>query len=308
MRFAVEETAGGSESGKVLELEYRVDGGSWADVTSIADVYPDLSPAFDDDDRDDVERIYTGAGTFRGGVLSEDRFIGEGGNLNFTGIDCWEVEWCLSLRSGSFSGGEVVEIRVKGLDTYSNTPGIIANVSGTTSSTTTSSSTTTTSSTVSTSSSSTTTTTFEPTLAYIFERDEVTQVYERELTTVYELEITLRGGVYKMGNIPTVEKQPFETFWLGAGFYNVLETDETIDLSSSNTAVTAVDADDEDASSAILQGSPVLGDSENGGTDNVLKIRVKEGTDGVKYKVTFRVQTMSGNKWEKDIYLKVKEL
>ena len=110
-----------------------------------------------------------------------------------------------------------------------------------------------------------------------------------------------------MQSIPTVEKQPYEEFFMGADFVDVLDTDEVLVLASSTIA--AVDSDGTDVSATLLQaGSKVLDDSEDGNTDNVLKIRAQAGATANKYKVTFKTVTDQGNKWEKDIYLKVKEL
>ncbi len=111
-----------------------------------------------------------------------------------------------------------------------------------------------------------------------------------------------------MQSIPTVEKQPYEEFFMGADFVDVLDTDEVLVLASSS--VTAIDtSDSSDVTDTLLQtATKVLDASEDGGTDNVLKIRVQAGATSNKYKVTFKTVTDLGNKWEKDIYLKVKEL
>ena len=113
-----------------------------------------------------------------------------------------------------------------------------------------------------------------------------------------------------MQSVPKVEKQSWEEFYIGADFYDVLKSDGTEVLVLASCTVTAVDKDDTDVSDTFTQQATIsLDDSEEGYEDNVLKIRVQDGaTASSPYKLTFKAISNLGNKWEKDIKVKVKEL
>ena len=49
-----------------------------------------------------------------------------GASLDFSGSDEVEVEYCVQVRSAEVSADDTIQLRVKGLDTYTNTPTITA--------------------------------------------------------------------------------------------------------------------------------------------------------------------------------------
>jgi len=111
-----------------------------------------------------------------------------------------------------------------------------------------------------------------------------------------------------MASIESFTKQNYEQFFIAGDLVNVLEDDEGIDLD--NTTITAIDSEGEDATSDVLQaGTKALDDSPDGGTNNMVKIRVQAGIEALSsYKITFRIPTDQDNKWEIDVRLKIKEL
>ena len=102
--------------------------------------------------------------------------------------------------------------------------------------------------------------------------------------------------------VPEFKKQPFEQFFLGAEFANVLDTDiEAINLSSSS--VVAIDSAGDTDNTVLDIGSKALE------TDTILKVRILAGTEALSpYKFTFRIVTDQNNKWEKDISMSVEDL
>ena len=100
--------------------------------------------------------------------------------------------------------------------------------------------------------------------------------------------------------LETFTKQPYEAFGISADLVNVLETGETIVAGSST--VTAVDKDGNPATSEVLNtGSKAVDGSK-------LVIQCQDGTeDKSPYKITFRMVTDSGNQYEVDVKMKIKE-
>ena len=93
-------------------------------------------------------------------------------------------------------------------------------------------------------------------------------------------------------------KQSYEDFPISADFSKDMATGETL----ISQTITAIDNAGDDATASILS-TPT-----NDGATQAL-IRVFAGTEALSpYKVTFRVVTSIGNKWELDIKMKVKEL
>lgn len=113
--------------------------------------------------------------------------------------------------------------------------------------------------------------------------------------------------------LPKTTKQPYEKFFIGVDFTQALEADEDIDLS--NSSVTAVDKDGDDATSTIIEsGSKTIDTAIEGDVpytpqdDAMLSARVQDGSEAESpYKLTYRIITTAGNKYEKDLKLKVKE-
>ena len=102
-----------------------------------------------------------------------------------------------------------------------------------------------------------------------------------------------------MAEMSEIEKQPYEAFYVAVDFSSNFTDSETV----ISQTVSAVDKNGEDTTSVIDQGTV--------GNDGVsiVRARVIDGSPLLsKYKITFRCITSTGNKWEKDIKLVVKEL
>ena len=111
-----------------------------------------------------------------------------------------------------------------------------------------------------------------------------------------------------MASIESFTKQNYESFFIAADLVDVLESGESIDLSG--TTITAIDEDGNDATSIILQtATKALDDSPDGGTNNMVKLRIQAGEEANSpYKITFRIPTDLNNKWEIDTSMRVKEI
>ena len=97
-------------------------------------------------------------------------------------------------------------------------------------------------------------------------------------------------------------KQAYEKFTVGADFSNVMDTDESISVSSSE--VVAVDNAGTDVSDTVL----VSGSKAVDSTGQQLNIRVQAGTEsGSPYKITYKAVTDVGEYYEIDQYMQVKE-
>jgi len=108
--------------------------------------------------------------------------------------------------------------------------------------------------------------------------------------------------------IESFEKQSWEEFPIAGSILNVQESDETVDLN--NSSVYGYDKDGNDVTTSIIDATTkTLTDDPDGNyTNNALKVRVKGGDeDGTPYKITFKLVTNKGNKWEIDVRMKIKE-
>jgi hypothetical protein len=138
-----------------------------------------------------------------------------------------------------------------------------------------------------------------------FERESVITIYEREaVTQTFEREavVTTFSKECKDMIVPEFKKQPWEQFFLGAEFANVLDTDvENIDLA--NSTITAVDVSGDTDNTVLDIGSKALE------SDTILKVRISAGAEAKSpYKFTFKIVTTQNNKWEKDISMSVEDL
>ena len=93
-------------------------------------------------------------------------------------------------------------------------------------------------------------------------------------------------------------KQTDEIFPIAADFSDVLATGETIVKESSE--VIAYDSKDEDVSATIL-----VSDSKSV-LESLLLAKIQAGTDGKKYKITFKAATSNSNIYELDIFMIIK--
>ena len=97
----------------------------------------------------------------------------------------------------------------------------------------------------------------------------------------------------------SLQKTEYEILRITADFSKVrATTNETI----SAITVTAIDPASVDVSSSVLDISSIA--------TSRLKatILVRAGTENTKYKITFRITTSAGNKWELDIAMSIKPL
>ena len=97
-------------------------------------------------------------------------------------------------------------------------------------------------------------------------------------------------------------KQPYEEFYWGADFSEVLDTDnESIVLGSSS--IVAVDSTGEDDTTVYYSATKVVVNS------TILAVRVKAGVATLSpYKLTYKIETTAGNKYEKDVLMLVEEV
>ena len=97
------------------------------------------------------------------------------------------------------------------------------------------------------------------------------------------------------------EKQEWESYFVHGDFSEVMETGETIETGSST--ITAEDVDGVDATATVTDQSSIYADGFE------YYVRIQGGNEaGSPYKITFRIITSNGNKWETDGLIKVKEL
>lgn len=91
------------------------------------------------------------------------------------------------------------------------------------------------------------------------------------------------------------EKQVSEIIPISMDYAQLLNDTETI----SSLSVTAFDPNDANVTSTIIYNYSICGD--------ICKTTCKAGTDGVRYKITFKATTTEGNVYEEDVFMKVYE-
>ena len=94
-------------------------------------------------------------------------------------------------------------------------------------------------------------------------------------------------------------KQPYEEFFWGADFSDVLDTDnESIILGSSS--ITAMDSGEVSDDTVFYVATLMVVSL------SILAVRVKAGTAALSpYKLTYKIETTAGNKYEKDVLMTV---
>ncbi len=97
-------------------------------------------------------------------------------------------------------------------------------------------------------------------------------------------------------------KQPYEAFYFGANFGNVIDSDkESINLSLSSIA--AVDSAGSTVTDIYEVGTMIVVNN------TILAIRLKAGVENLSpYAITYRIVTTQGNKFEKDIQMEIIEV
>ena len=102
--------------------------------------------------------------------------------------------------------------------------------------------------------------------------------------------------------VPEIKKQPFEQFFLGAEFANVIDTDVEAIVLGTATIVAVDSAGNPDTTVLDISSKAIE-------SLTILKVRVTAGTEALSpYKFTFKIITDQNNKWEKDITMIVEEL
>lgn len=120
IRFAVEESNNKAAKNPSFGLEYNLAGGGW---TAVNQGTPSVlkcvaTSHYADTDADNNQRVSSG-GTFTGGELDDDNALGE--VLDFVGNDICEYETCLQIIGADVSDAQNLQIRVAGLNDYTNT-------------------------------------------------------------------------------------------------------------------------------------------------------------------------------------------
>lgn len=95
-----------------------------------------------------------------------------------------------------------------------------------------------------------------------------------------------------------IYKQPYEVFGVTVNFSRNMTKSESVAVGT----VTAVDKDKVDATATIISGNP------SWGTKTVVATIMDGDEDKSPYKLTFRCETNTGNKWEDEVILWVKDL
>jgi hypothetical protein len=124
VRFVVQETGDGSEANKTFQLQYNHKGGGWNNVTGSSSVVRSWASPNVADGADTTQQI--GSGTFVAPNAGFDEANGQAGGsaLDFSGSDEVELEFCLQIQSSDVTNDDTIQLRVKGLDSYTNTPTI----------------------------------------------------------------------------------------------------------------------------------------------------------------------------------------
>jgi hypothetical protein len=91
-------------------------------------------------------------------------------------------------------------------------------------------------------------------------------------------------------------KQPDEIIPISMDFQYLLNNTETI----STLSVKTYDESNVDTSSTMVSNAAI--DNE------ICKATIQNGTDGARYKITFKITTDEGNVYEEDVLMKIKAL
>ena len=124
VRFLVRENGGVSAADKTFQLEYKLNSGSWNDVTGASAVIRAKATDYLTEAEDTTQQL--GSGTFISNNDGVDETNGQAGGavLDFAGNDEVELEFSLWIIGGDVADNDTIQLRIKGLDIYSNTPTI----------------------------------------------------------------------------------------------------------------------------------------------------------------------------------------
>ena len=126
VRFVVQETGDGAQADKTFQLEYNLNGGGWNDVTGASSVVRATASPNVADAADTTQQVGSGTFVTPNAGFDEVNGLAGGTSLDFSGSDEVEVEYSVQIRSADVSDSDTIQLRVKGLDSYTNTPSITA--------------------------------------------------------------------------------------------------------------------------------------------------------------------------------------
>lgn len=133
LRFVIQETDGKAAADKQYKVQRNLEAAGWVDITTSSSVVKAVGSAnttwtLTDEDATTQQ---VGAGTFFTGAWNDDNVAGESSQLDFSGNDETELEFCLQIVGADVSNEDTIDIQVvesddTALDVYTNTPTITA--------------------------------------------------------------------------------------------------------------------------------------------------------------------------------------
>ena len=124
LRIAIQEIAGGAENNVDLTLQYRLNGGTWTNVSGSADTVTYVTSSFVANGIATTDQLTAPTGAFVVGTFVS--ISGSTARSSFAGNDHTENEYSLILISADLSGGDVLDFRTLAtgavLSTYSQMP------------------------------------------------------------------------------------------------------------------------------------------------------------------------------------------
>ena len=130
VRFVVQETAGSAAADKTFQLEYKLNTGSWTDVTGASSAVRAKASPNVADGADTTQQVGSGSFVTPNAGFDEANGQAGGASLDFSGSDEVEVAYCVQIRSADVTHNDTIQLRVKGLNTYTNTPTITVKETG----------------------------------------------------------------------------------------------------------------------------------------------------------------------------------
>jgi hypothetical protein len=126
VRFLIQESTDKSETNKTFQLEYNLNAGPWTDVTGSSSVVTAVASGIVADGTNTTEQM-NGSQTFvspNAGFEGSDGLAG-GDSLDFSsGLEEVELEFTLMINPADVENSDSIQLRIKGLNTYTNTPTI----------------------------------------------------------------------------------------------------------------------------------------------------------------------------------------
>lgn len=133
VRFLVKETAGFANANFKPQIQVRLNGGTYQDVTGSSTIARVFDSTKLIDGNDCTQRI--GSGSFLSANAGQDDVDGTAGKnaINYVGNDEAEFVYCFQVRSADVNGGDNVEVRISDgqIDVYGD-PEIKITIAGAT--------------------------------------------------------------------------------------------------------------------------------------------------------------------------------